>query len=166
VPVGAVFADADKQRAEKKGSMDGPDVVPEHRRKGIGTALCGRALSSLRQRGMETVLTFTRDTPASTSFAESLGSSRVRAFSLMRRSLADIPHGIGESHEVRLEFLGRTDADLALLTNLDNEAFKEHFNHQDKTAEETKFVLGASADGGDKDYILTGAQNRCQCMAA
>lgn len=141
VPVAEVRAETDKTMAEKKGFITGPDVVPEHRRKGIGKALMQPALSSLRGAGMETAEVAGFDGPSVNGFLESQGFGVVRRFCLMHRALAVLPVGIGEAHDAEVETLGRTDGEIALLCRLRNEAFNEHFNFTPDTLDNWKYIV-------------------------
>jgi ribosomal protein S18 acetylase RimI-like enzyme len=149
VAVGKVRADTDKTRAEPKGFIDGPDVVPEQRRKGIGTALMREALAALRGAGMELAELSTFDDPTSSGFLEPLGFRIVRRFSRMERTLEGIPTGVGEARDVDVVPMGRTEGELAAFTRLSNEAFKEHYNYTPSKLEETKFWMSKAAESGN-----------------
>ena len=152
-PVGKVYGHVDKQRKEKKGFLAGPDVVPEFRRKGIGTALAEKAFESLKQRGMKTVQAGTDDkNVAGVRFLESLGFRKVRIFSTMRTNLGDIPHGIGENQTAELALMGKTEDDIKRLNWLDNETFKDHYNFRPETLEEEKFFLESRDKLGVQTY--------------
>ncbi len=146
-PVGRVLGHVDKERAEKQGFLNGPAVIPEARRRGIGTALARRALESLKTRGMETVQGDAQGwNEAAQAFIETLRFKQVRVFSTMEADLAAIPHGVGESVTVQLELIDKSEEDARLLVRLENESFKEHFNHRDGTVEEAMFWFRSLKD--------------------
>jgi mycothiol synthase len=148
-PVAFVGAHVDKHRPEPLGFLGGPDVLPRFRRRGIGTALAEKALANLRERGMKRLMTGCGDwNTAARGFLAKLGFEPTRRFSLMRRSLAGLPSGIGENSAVTLETVGTSDADAALIVRLSNAAFKEHFAHRDNTEEEHRFWSRHAADMG------------------
>ncbi len=139
-PVGAVSGHVDKERTEKQGFLRGPEVIPAARRRGVGTALALRAFESLRARGMEMVQGHAQGwNVAAQAFVKKFGFKQVRVFSTMEADLATIPHGVGESDTARLELTGRTEEDARLLVGLENDSFKEHFNHRDGTVAEAMF---------------------------
>jgi len=140
LPVGLVLAHIDKRREEKLGFLVGPDVVPEARRQGVGTVLANRALASLRSRGMERAQAAIADwSRAGLEFIKTFGFRQVRLFSTMEAGLDPLLEGVGENRDVRISLIGLDDDDARLLTRLENESFKEHFNHRDGTLEETMF---------------------------
>jgi ribosomal protein S18 acetylase RimI-like enzyme len=153
VPVAKVKAETDKTMAEKKGFITGPDVVPEHRRKGIGKALMHKALSSLSGAGIETAEVAGFDNPSASGFLESLGFGVVRRFCLMHRTLAVLPVGIGEAGDAEVDTLGRSDEDIALLCRIRNEAFKEHFNFAPDTLDNWKYIVKSWEERGRIGYI-------------
>lgn len=141
-PVGMVNAYVDKKREEKKGFIRGLGVIPEFRRKGIGGTLASKAVDSLKARGMESVEAWSReDKVACKSLYESMGLKLIRVFSTMRRNLEDLPHDIGEHKGVRIRPMKTNLDDIKLLTWLENEAFKEHFNFRPRTIEETRYWI-------------------------
>jgi mycothiol synthase len=152
-PVARVSAETDRTLTEHKGFIGGPDVVPEHRRTGIGTALMAKALASLRAAGMESAEVSTFDDAASRGFLEPLGFRVVRRFSRMERTLAQVPAGVGEANDVEVVPLGRTDKDVAIFCGLRNEAFKEHYNYTPGTVDEWKFVMTNIDERGDIAYV-------------
>jgi mycothiol synthase len=154
-PVGCVNGYVDSRRKEKKGFLRGPEVVPEHRCKGIGMVLAKRGIESLKERGMEVVHASAPECYAGNiRILEKLGFTRVREFSRMTRSLRDLPSGIGENQDVELVRLGRTKEDALLLMRLVNDAFSEHFDHRDGAAEEEEFWLKNAADLGYCDETV------------
>lgn len=148
-PVGTVNGYVDPYRVEPLGYLDGPGVLPEFRRRGIGTALAARALDYLCERGMERVRTSTGDwNEAGRAFLERHGFAPVRNFSLMRRPLANLPSGMGENTGMDTQLLGTRDEDVALITRLSNEAFREHFGHRDSTEEGFGYWMRHSKEMG------------------
>ncbi len=141
-PVGTADGYVDRHRPEPLGFLGGPSVLPQFRRRGIGTALAHRALDYLRSKKMERVMTGCGDwNKPARAFLEKLGFKPVRRSSLMRRPLSRLPSGVGENLEVEVEVRGTTDEDVALFTRLSNATFKEHFAHRDDTEEERAFWM-------------------------
>lgn len=141
-PVGMVNAYVDKKRAEKKGFIRSLGVLPEFRRKGIGKTLVNKAIESLTERGMESVEAWSReDKVACKNLFESLGFKLIRVFSTMRRDLDNLPSNIGEQKGVRMRQMRTNFEDIKLLTRLENETFKEHFDFRPGTIEETKYFV-------------------------
>jgi len=155
IPVGAGLAYADpEQKGTRKGFMAGPGVVPEHRRKGVGTALAHAILGDLRQRGMEQAEIQGRDRLDLNGFLAALGFKVTRSSSEMRRPLDTVPHGLGESVQTELALIEPTDANLAILLDIENEASKEHYNHPPRTPQEFRFFFTASAEQGSVLRVL------------
>ena len=141
-PVGTVNAYVDKKRKEKKGFLRDLGVVPEFRRKGMGRRLVEKAIESLKERGMESVQGWTREGKvACKSLLGSMGFKLIRVFSAMRRELERIPYNIGEHRKLEMREMETTMDDIKLLTMLENETFKEHFNFRPMTVEETKYWI-------------------------
>jgi ribosomal protein S18 acetylase RimI-like enzyme len=150
VPVATGFAQVDPDRAEKKGFMVGPNVVPEHRRKGIGTALAQAMMRDLRERGMEQVEIQERERPDVCGFLAALGFRPVRAFSQMRRSLQALPPTPAHAEVGVVE---PTDENLRAVVAIENEAFKEHYNYRPLPLEQLRFMVKACADEGTLRYL-------------
>ena len=73
---------------------------------------------------------------------ESYGFKCVRAMSRMKGSLTEGPPEVGGDESVCLrEARIGEDEEIALINRLDNEAFKEHFNHRPMRFEETRYQL-------------------------
>ena len=141
-PVGTVNAYIDKKREEKKGFLRALGVVPEFRRKGVGRRLVEKAIESMKERGMESVEGWTReDKVACKSLLESMGFKLIRVFSTMRTDLERIPYNIGEHKKLKMREMKTNMDSIKLLTRLENEAFKEHFNFRPRTIEETKYWI-------------------------
>jgi len=141
-PVGAVHANVEKQREERKGFVRFY-VIPESRGKGIERQLVETALKELKARGMTTAQAFAdyRE-PDRIGVLEELGFKRVREFSMMEMDLADAAQNIGESKQVAIRPLQKDrDEDIELFTWLLNETFKEHFNFRPDTVEEVRYFL-------------------------
>ena len=152
-PAGIVEANIDKKRTERKGFLVGPAVLPEFRRKGIGSALTEKAFESFKQRGMESVqVTVTDKNKVGRLFLEEFGFNQVRIFSLMRRSLSDIPNRIGESETTELIKMGKSEDEIKLCNRLHNEAFKEHYNFRAQTLEETRYFINNLDEFGVLTY--------------
>lgn len=140
---GMVNAFVDKQREERKGFISWLGILPEFRGRGIAKKLVAKALESLRERRMEVAETAAQtDREACIHLYESFGFKRIRATSMMKRSLSSISFNIPESAEIRIREAQLTDStEIALINRLNNEVFKEHFNYRPKTIEETRYVL-------------------------
>ena len=141
-PAGAVHANVEKQREERKGFVRFY-VIPESRGKGIEGRLVETALSELKARGMTAAQAFAdyreRDR---IRVLEELEFKRVREFSMMEMDLADASSNIGENKQVAIRPLQKdSDEDIELLTWLLNETFKEHFNFRPDTVEEVRYFL-------------------------
>ena len=141
-PVGAVHANVEKLREEKKGFVRFY-VVPESRGKGLERQLVELALRELKARGMTIAQAFAdyreRDR---TRALEELEFKRVREFSMMEMDLADVSQNIGENKQVAIRPLQKDhDEDVRLLTWLLNETFNEHFNFRPDTVEEVRSFL-------------------------
>ena len=139
---GMVQAQVDKQREEKKGFIGHLSVLPEFRRKGIARELLKTAIAVLREDGMKIASAWAHtDRLVCTHLYESFGFKRVRTSSLMKRSLNDSSI-MEEKEPTNLREARLTeDEEIALINRLDNEAFKEHFNHRPMTVEETRYSL-------------------------
>jgi len=142
-PVGIVHANVDKKRKEKKSFIRTFGIIPEFRGRGIEEKLVETALKELKSRGMETVQGWTSDSREDRiRLWETLEFKLVRKFSLMKRGLKSVPSGIRENREAVLKLLRKdVDEDVRELNWLDNECFKEHFNHRPTTIEETTYNL-------------------------
>jgi ribosomal protein S18 acetylase RimI-like enzyme len=148
-PAARVRAETDKTMTEKKGYLGGPDVLPEHRRKGIGTALIRQGLACLSSAGMDVAESFSFDNVVARGFLGAMGFEIVRRFSRMRRSLAEVPAGIGEAVDAEVATLDRTDADIGLMVGIRNEAFKEHFDYSPGKVEDWRFAIDAWDKSGN-----------------
>ena len=141
-PVGAVHANVEKQREEKKGFVRFY-VIPESRGKGIERQLVETALSELKARGMTTAQAFADYRERERiRVLEELEFKRVREFSMMEMDLADASQNIRENKQVAIRALQTDrDEDIKLFTWLLNETFKEHFNFRPDTVEEVRYFL-------------------------
>lgn len=139
---GMVQALVDKFREEKKGFIQSLAVLPEFRHKGIAKKLVSEAISSLKKRDMQTACAWAQtDRLACVHIYESFGFKCVRGTSLMKASLIRIPNmEVNTEVSLREAQLG-DDQDIALVNKLDNESFREHFNHRPVTTEETRYIL-------------------------
>jgi len=146
-PVGVVFARVDKKREEKKGFINLIGLVPEFRRRGIGRKLVEKAIENLKERGMETVESWTREEYLGyRKLLESMGFSLIRVFSTMKKDLDNIPSDTGENKETKLRTMNKTLEDIKLLNWLGNETFKEHYDFRPSTIEETKYTIENEPD--------------------
>jgi mycothiol synthase len=173
-PVGAVHANVEKHREERKGFVRFY-VIPESRGKGIERQLVETALRELKARGMATAQVFADYRERDRIRAlEELEFKRVREFSMMEMDLADVSQNIGENKQVTIRTLQKDrDEDIKLLTWLLNETFKEHFNFRPDTVEEIRYFLFtdlyysrakeiffAELDGESVGYIGAGIDER------
>lgn len=142
-PAGVVEARVDKLREEKKGFLQTLGVLPEFRKRGIGRRLAEAGMQSLKQRGMLVAETWTQaDKQGCMRVFQDLSFKQVRATCIMKMSLEDVPPGIGENTDVTIRDMQMEgEGDLALLNQLDNEAFRDHYSFRPKTLEETKYDL-------------------------
>jgi len=140
---GMVDAYVDPPREEPKGFVQSLSVLPEFRRRGIGKELVKKALESLKARGMKVANAWTQiDRESCIGLYGSFGFHEIRAFSMMKASLASIPSAVGENKDVRVRSADlNSDEDVRLLNRLDNEAFREHFNFRPRSLEETRYML-------------------------
>ena len=141
-PVGAVHANVEKEREERKGFARFY-VIPESRGKGIERQLIETALRELKARGMITAQAFAdyREQDRIRALEESR-FKRVREFSMMEMDLVDTSQNMGVNKQVTIRPLQKDrDEDIELLTWLLNETFKEHFNFRPDTVEEIRHFL-------------------------
>ena len=168
--VGCADAYIDPKTAEEHGYLEGPWVLPDWRRRGVGTALTHAVLASLRTRGKTLARCWLREVPGPVAFIERLGFSRIRIFNRMRHDLSVIPKDIGESRTVELVEVEPSEDTIQLVTRLNNEAFAEHFNFRPSTPEETRhhyivaaernewlFTLIAKKEGEPVGFLLGGS---------
>ena len=153
VPVGLALTYADPDWPEKKGFIDGPGVVPEHRRKGVGTALARALMDDLRQQGMKQVDISGPDCAATNAFCAKMGFATVRSYSEMRRSLKDLPAEDSEPGPAVLESVEVTDEHLATLVSISQEAFKEYYDYRPWTLEGMKFHVATAAEQGNPRFL-------------
>lgn len=155
-PVGIIHANVDKKRKEKKGFIRTFGIIPKFRGKGIEEKIAETALKELKNRGMETVQGWASDSREDRiRLWKTLGFKLVRKFSLMKRGLNSIPSGLRENKKVVLKPLQRdVDGDVRVLNWLDNECFKEHFNHRPTTVEETTYHLRKDPFFKDQEWFF------------
>lgn len=140
--VGMVQALVDKFRKEKKGFIQTLAVLPEFRRRGIAKKLLIEAVSDLKHRGMVVAGAWAQtDRPICTHLYESFGFKLVRTTSLMKASLLETQETETNETITMKEAQTTSKEDTALINKLDNEAFREHFNHRPVTVEETEYIL-------------------------
>jgi mycothiol synthase len=170
VPAGCADAWVDRRAAEEHGELQGPFVLPERRRLGVGTALAKAAFADLRSRGKTRVQLWHRDSPASVAFAESLEFRCVRVFHSLTHNMTSIPRSVGENREITLVELPADDATIELENRLMNESFREHFSYRALTLDETRhlyrtarernewlFTLVARLEGEPVGFLLGGS---------
>ena len=141
-PVGAVHANVEKLREERKGFIRFY-VIPESRGRGIEHQLVETALRELKARGMTTAQASVDSRELDyVGLLEGLDFKQVRVGSMMEMDLANISQGIGENRQVAIRTLQKDrEEDIKLLTWLLNETFKEHFNFRPDTVEEVRHFL-------------------------
>jgi mycothiol synthase len=141
-PVGAVHANVEKLREERKGFIRFY-VIPECRGRGIEHQLVETALRELKARGMATAQASVDSRELDyIPLLEGLDFKQVRVGSIMEMDLANIPQGIGENRQIAIRTLRKDqEEDIKLWTWLSNETFKEHFNFRPNTLEEIRHVL-------------------------
>jgi mycothiol synthase len=156
-PAGYASARVDSSSTDGVGSVGGPHVVPEHRRKGVGTALVEAVCADLAAHGQVLAHVRGSDRPDVTGFASALGFREVRRFCGMERLLTDLPHGVGESTEAAISVAVITPEAIPALVELENEAFKEHFNRPPETVEGYQFSVENLARQGFfwRDLVAT-----------
>jgi mycothiol synthase len=146
-PAGLLNAYVDKKREDKKGFIRELGVVPNLRRMGIGRKLVETAITSLKERGMETVEVWaTEQMKEGKNLLESMSFKLVRIFSEMKIKLGTIPSNIGESREVTVRSMNKNEEDIKLLNVLHNEAFKEHYDFRPGTVDETRYMIENSPE--------------------
>jgi mycothiol synthase len=141
-PVGAVHANVEKQREERKGFIR-CYVIPESRGRGIERQLVEIALRELRTRGMTTAQAFADSREQDyVELLEELDFKQVRVGSIMEMDLRDLSQSTGESKQVVIRSLRKErEEEIRLLTWLWNETFKDHFNFRPDTVEEVRLFL-------------------------
>jgi mycothiol synthase len=111
-------------------------VLPEYRRRHIGTALAETAMQGLRARGAKKLRAGALEANlAAVAFLRSLGFQECRSESWMRRTLEHLPSGVGENIGVGIRETTLNDDDLQLTVELINEAFKEDWDFSPVTVE-------------------------------
>jgi ribosomal protein S18 acetylase RimI-like enzyme len=149
VAVGTVRAYLRDSRKLRVGFVDGPNVVPEARRRGVGSALMHRALESLRQRGATAAEDGAGDWNApALAFLRKHGFEPLHTYSRMERDLGPVPTGIGESREVVLQPFGESDEEVATWHGLIKAAFAEHHNFEVMPLSEFLYFARHQRDGG------------------
>jgi ribosomal protein S18 acetylase RimI-like enzyme len=155
-PVGYVDAYLDLKREDKLGYLEGPYIVPEFRRKQIGTVLAETAIQSFKDRGIYRIEGGARsiNVPAQ-KLLEKLSFRLYRVFSRMKRKLDNLPENIGENKDIKIVDIGTSDESLKLENSLLNEAMKEHFNFRPATLEETLYYTREQEKQGVKynDFV-------------
>ena len=154
-PVGAVHANVEKQREERKGFIRF-FVIPQSRGRGIERQLVEIALRELKARGMTTAQAFVDSRESDyIGLLEGLGFKQVRVGSMMEMDLANVSQNIGENKQVTLRPLQKDqEEDVELLTWLSNETFKEHFNFRTETVEEVRHFLFSDLYYKEKETFL------------
>lgn len=170
---GMISAHVDKLRREEKGFVQLLGILPEFRGKGIAKKLVEKSLESLEQRGMKVAETMVQtDREACMHIFESFGFKQVRSTSMMNRSLSDVSSRMSENKSMSIREMRQEDKnEFALLNNLVNKTFKEHFGFRPKPIDETRFTLlenpffrqrvfFAVLDGDPVGFVMTGINDR------
>ena len=141
-PVGIVHANVDKLREDRKGFIR-LGVTPEFCGGETEQQLMETALRVLKARGMTTAQTWADSGEKKRiQLLEGLDFKRVRVFSMMEMDLANVSQNIGENKQVAIRPLQKElEEDIKLLSWLDSESFKEHFNYRPDTLEEIRHFL-------------------------
>lgn len=141
-PVGIVHANVDKLREDRKGLIR-LGVTPEFCGGETEQQLMETALRVLKARGMTTAQTWADSGEKKRiQLLEGLDFKRVRVFSMMEMDLANVSQNIGENKQVAIRPLQKElEEDIKLLSWLDSESFKEHFNYRPDTLEEIRHFL-------------------------
>ncbi|MCI0479274.1 GNAT family N-acetyltransferase, partial [Candidatus Uhrbacteria bacterium] len=132
-PAGFATAGIEAERTDNVGRIGGPHVVPEMRRRGIGTALARAAFTELTARGRTIAHASAEEDSPTGYFLASLGFTEVRRFSQMVRHLDGLPQDAGASTSVQVAAVEPTAETIPMLVRLENESFKEHFNRPPET---------------------------------
>jgi mycothiol synthase len=151
---GCADAHIDRKADEAHGYLEGPWVLPDSRRRGVGTALAQAVFASLKERGKSQVQLWHRDTAAAVAFAAGLGFRSIRVFHTMTCDLTSVPRAVGECREVTLAELADDDAAIQLQNRLMNEAFREHFSYRTLTADETRHIYFEARERGERVFTL------------
>ena len=154
VAAGFATAYADPQWPEKKGFVEGPGVVLEHRRKGVGTALLQTLIDDLKQRGMTQAELTGDDCAATNAFCARHGFKVSRSHSTMRRSLENLPSGPGETNEAVLGLVEPTEENLATFLGIQYEASKGRYNYRPWTMDGMKAMVADQAERGSPNYFM------------
>jgi len=173
-PVGAVHANVEKHREERKGFIRFY-VIPESRGRGIERQLVEIALRELGVRGMVTGQASVDSRELDyVGLLEGLDFKQVRVGSNMEMDLANISQDVGENKQVVIRSLQKErEEEIRLLTWLWNETFKDHFNFRPDTVEEmrhflfsdlyykkAKEILLAMLDGENVGYVGVGIDEK------
>ncbi len=153
-PVGCTDAHIDRRGDEVHGGLGGPWVLPEFRRRGIGTALAQAVFASLKDRGKSQVQLWHRDDPAVVAFAARLGFRCIRVFHNMIRDLKSVPRAVGENREITTAELPADEATIELENQLMNESFREHFSYRALTSDETRHLYRMARERGEWLFTL------------
>jgi mycothiol synthase len=155
-PVGIVHANVDKLREDRKGFIR-LGVTPEFRGGETEQQLIETALRELKARGMTTAQAWADSgEKKSIQLLEGLDFKRVRVFSMMEMDLANVSQNIGENKQVAIKPLQKElERDIKLLSWLDSESFKEHFNYRPDTLEELRHFLLSDLYLKEKEVFFT-----------
>jgi ribosomal protein S18 acetylase RimI-like enzyme len=148
IAAGMVSAYLRDSRKLRVGFIDGPNVVPEARRRGVGSALMRKALEGLRQRGATGAEDGAGDwNTAAHAFLRKHGFEPSHTYSRMERDLASVS-GIGEDRDVVLQPFGESDEEVATWHGLIKAAFAEYHHFEAMPLEEFFHFARHQRDGG------------------
>jgi ribosomal protein S18 acetylase RimI-like enzyme len=148
-PVGTVNAYLGDDKQMRVGDVTGLKVVPEARRRGVGSALLGRALASLRERGATGVEGGSWDHEAAgISFLRKHGFAPSHTYSWMDRPATPIPGDAAVCRRVTLREFGETDDEIATYHRLFESAYAEYHNHERLTPSDWTYFVRHQRDDG------------------
>jgi len=153
-PAGCTDAYIDRKADEEHGYLEGPWVLPEFRRRGVGSGLARSAFASLKDRGKTRVQLWHRDIPAPVAFAQRLGFRCVRIFQSMSHDLKSVPRSVGEHRDAAIVEMPADDATIELECRLWNESFREHFNYRPMTTAETGYMYRTARERNEWLFTL------------
>jgi mycothiol synthase len=146
--VGTSAGFAGPGRTDGVGFMVGPTVVPECRRRGIGTALAGAVLDELHKRGAKRAEAEVADRPVIDAFLRSLGFTPAHAASTMRRRLDALPPAMAAPVPIEIRSLDESPTGIAAYVILHNECFRDYPGIGEVTPAIVRYRLESLAAAG------------------
>jgi ribosomal protein S18 acetylase RimI-like enzyme len=148
-PAGTVHAYLGDDAQMRVGDVVGPNVVPEARRRGVGSALMERAIADLRGRGATGVECGAGDwNQAGLGLASKFRFEPSHTYSTMERPVLPIPEGVGEDRTVRIVPMGKSDEEIATYHRIAQAAFAEYHNHERSTLEDWAWFIRHQGEDG------------------